>query len=58
MLQTEAQYTESLLAILNIRTEYAKLVADIRFKTGLLGNNGDSMEDYVINFSEISKLPI
>lgn len=58
MLQTEAQYTESLLAILGIRTEYAKLVADIRFKTGLLGNNGDAMEDYVINFSEVSKLPI
>ncbi|MGI9211149.1 MAG: TolC family protein, partial [Methylococcaceae bacterium] len=58
MLQTEAQYTESLLTILNIRTEYAKLVADIRFKTGLLGKNGDSMEDYVINFSEVSKLPL
>ncbi len=58
MLQTEAQYTESLLAILGIRTEYAKLVADIRFKTGLLGKNGDSMEDYVINFSEVSQLPI
>lgn len=58
MLQTEAQYTESLLTILNIRTEYAKLVADIRFKTGLLGKNGDAMEDYVINFSEVSKLPL
>lgn len=58
MLQTEAQYTESLLAILGIRTEYAKLVADIRFKTGQLGKNGDSMEDYVINFSEVSQLPI
>jgi len=32
MLQTEAQYTEGLLTVLNIRTEYAKLVADIRFK--------------------------
>jgi len=58
MLQTEAQYTESLLAILNIRTEYAKLVADIRFKTGMLGKSGDTLEDYVINFSEVSKLPI
>jgi outer membrane protein TolC len=58
MLQTEAQYTESLLNVLNIRTEYAKLVADIRFKTGQLGKNGDNMEDYVINFGDVSKLPI
>ncbi len=57
MLQTEAQYTEGLLTVLNIRTEYAKLVADIRFKTGLLGKTGTTPEDYTISFSEVGQLP-
>ena len=57
MLQTEAQYTEALLTVLNIRTEYAKLVADVRFKTGLLGKTGSTPEDYTISFNEITQLP-
>jgi outer membrane protein TolC len=57
MLQTEGQYTEALLTVLNIRTEYAKLVADTRFKTGLLGKTGATPEDYAISFNEVSQLP-
>ncbi len=57
MLQTEAVFTESTLAVLNIRTEYAKLVADIRFKTGTLGKTGSTPEDYTISFNEVSQLP-
>lgn len=57
MLQTESQYTEALLTVLTIRTEYTKLVADIRFKTGLLGKTGATPEDYSISFNEVTQLP-
>lgn len=57
MLQTEAQYTEALLTVLNIRTEYTKLIADIRFKTGQLGKTGSTPEDYTISFYDIGQLP-
>lgn len=56
MLQTEAQLTESTLTALQIRAEYAKLVADIRFKTGLLGK-ANGLEDYAISFNDVTQLP-
>jgi len=56
MLQTEEQLTTSTLTELQIRAEYAKLVADIRFKTGLLGKiTGE--EDYSLSFNELTELP-
>lgn len=56
MLQTEEQLTTSTLAALQIRAEYAKLVADIRFKTGLLGK-AIGTEDYSLSFNDITQLP-
>lgn len=56
MLQTEEQLTTSTLTELQIRTEYAKLVADIRFKTGLLGKVVGE-EDYSLSFNDITQLP-
>lgn len=56
MLQTEEQLTESMLTTLKIRAEYTKLVADIRFKTGLLGRAA-GIEDYAVSFNDISQLP-
>jgi len=56
MLQTEAQLTESTLAALQIRADYTKLVADIRFKTGLLGK-ATSVEEYAVSFNDITQLP-
>lgn len=56
MLQTEEQLTTSTLTELQIRAEYAKLVADIRFKTGLLGKVIGE-EDYSLSFNDITQLP-
>jgi outer membrane protein TolC len=57
MLQTEQQLTEANLTELQIRADYAKTVADVRYTTGVLGKTGSDNEDYSISLNDVTQLP-